>query len=85
MFYAEKIEGNKIAERGVFLSIDEFAPYRIAGWSGTKETNKLADAQLMAQGDRADTWWITECVALTSNGGMSSRATRMALAFHCCD
>ena len=51
MFYAERMgeEGEPyIAERGIFLSIAEFAPYRKAGWSGTRETNAAADAYLAA-------------------------------------
>ena len=46
MFYAEKIEGCEITERGVFLSIAEFAPYRKAGWSGTTETDRMTDLYL---------------------------------------
>lgn len=49
MFYAERLGGRGepyIAERGVFLSIEEFAPYRKAGWSSTREIDALADAYL---------------------------------------
>lgn len=51
MFYAERIGDTSkgepyIAERGVFYSIEEFAPYREAGWEGTQETNAAADAYL---------------------------------------
>ena len=45
MFYAERIGGEK-AERGIFLSIEEFLPYRKRGWSGTPETDKLADDEI---------------------------------------
>ena len=55
MFYAEKIEDCKIAERGVFLSMDEFLPYRRAGWSGTEATDKAADAMIAAEDAEADT------------------------------
>jgi len=43
MFYAERIEDCKIIERGVFVSVEEFIPYREKGWSGTKEIDKVAD------------------------------------------
>ena len=49
MFYAERLGGEGepyIAERGIFLTIKEFAPYRKAGWSGTRETDAAADAYL---------------------------------------
>lgn len=46
LFYAERL-GNEgepyIAARGVFTSIEEFAPYRLKGWSGASDTNRLAD------------------------------------------
>jgi hypothetical protein len=35
-----------IAERGVFTSYEEFAPYRAAGWSGTSRANSITDALL---------------------------------------
>lgn len=43
MFYAERIENCEIVERGVFLSMDEFLPYREKGWSGTPDTDAMAD------------------------------------------
>ena len=52
LIYAELIEepeergGSWIKDRGVFISIEEFLPYRVLGWSGTKETDELADAIL---------------------------------------
>ena len=55
MFYAERIEDCKIAERGVFLSLAEFLPYRRAGWSGTEATDKAADAMLAAENAESDT------------------------------
>ena len=85
MFYAERIDDYRIVEKGVFLSIGEFVPYRIKGWSGTKETNRAADAAIMALGDEQDSWWMRECSAYCADGGMSSPATRHALAFHMCD
>ena len=45
MFYAESAT-DPLNERGVFTSIEEFAPYRAIGWSGTPENNALADAYL---------------------------------------
>lgn len=53
LFYAERLGDHAkgepyIAERGVFMSIAEFAPYRAKGWEGTKETNEAADAFLCA-------------------------------------
>ena len=49
MFYAEILGDTEkgepyILDRGVFLSIDEFIPYRIKGWSGTKINNDFADS-----------------------------------------
>jgi hypothetical protein len=49
MIYAERL-GNMdageeyIAERGIFLTVEEFVPYRRLGWSGTHATDKAADA-----------------------------------------
>jgi hypothetical protein len=46
MHYAERLgrEGEPyIAERGVFLSVEEFIPFRKKGWSGTKEFDEAAD------------------------------------------
>ena len=56
MFYAERL-GNKdegedyIAERGVFLSIEEFIPYRRKGWSGTSKIDAEADRLIIAEGN----------------------------------
>jgi hypothetical protein len=55
MFYAERYGDQSkgepyIAERGVFYSIAEFVPYRALGWSGTAETDLLADAYLFELG-----------------------------------
>jgi len=47
MFYAERIENCKIVERGVFLSIEEFLPYREKGWSGSPDTDFLADKMIV--------------------------------------
>ena len=48
MFYAERVaeEQCRIAERGIFISLDEFAPYRLKGWSGTKEMDRAMDELL---------------------------------------
>jgi hypothetical protein len=51
MFYAERIGDPEkgepyIAERGVFYSLEEFAPYREDGWEGTMATNAAADAYI---------------------------------------
>lgn len=43
MFYAERIENCVIVEQGVFLSIEEFLPYREKGWSGSPDTDDVAD------------------------------------------
>ena len=57
MFYAERLgdmdAGEEyIEERGVFMSLDEFVPYRRKGWSGTPATDAAADA-LIADIDTA--------------------------------
>lgn len=49
LIYAERFGDREageeyIAERGVFMSIEEFARYRRMGWEGTLENNALADA-----------------------------------------
>jgi hypothetical protein len=61
MFYAERIEDCKIAERGVFLSMEEFLPYRRAGWSGTEATDKAANAMIAAEDAEADTAALYGC------------------------
>ncbi|MEN6367757.1 MAG: hypothetical protein ABFC88_13175 [Thermoguttaceae bacterium] len=51
LIYAERL-GNQdkgepyIAERGVFSSVEEFAPYRANGWTGTTAVNAAADKLL---------------------------------------
>ena len=51
MFYAAgPAKGFERPEEGVFMSIQEFAPYRALGWSATGEYNVLADAYLLALG-----------------------------------
>ena len=62
MFYAERMGDQSkgepyIAERGVFLSIEEFAPYRKAGWSGTREIDAAADAVLARPECTKDRCW----------------------------
>ena len=49
--YGDQSKGEPyIAERGVFYSIAEFAPWRSLGWSSTTEHNKQADDYLFALG-----------------------------------
>lgn len=46
MFYAERFgQDNEpyIAERGVFLSIDEYVPYREIGWESLPEIDAKTD------------------------------------------
>lgn len=51
MFYAERsCENFGQPEKGVFISIEEFAPYRALGWVSTGEINMLADAYLLELG-----------------------------------
>ena len=55
MIYAERMGDQAagedyIAERGVFLSLAEFLPYRAAGWEAVERFNKLADAALRQEG-----------------------------------
>ena len=53
MFYAERL-GNQdigepyIAEKGIFLSIEEFVPYRLKGWTASKKNNQLVDEYIKA-------------------------------------
>lgn len=47
MFYAELIKDCKIVERGVFLSIAEFVPYREKGWSAAPDNDILADKMII--------------------------------------
>jgi len=54
-FYAERLGNTEkgepyIAERGVFISIAEFAPFRALGWEGTHENNLKADLYLFELG-----------------------------------
>jgi len=49
MFYAELVEDCVIVEKGVFMSLAEFLPYRQKGWSGTEETNKAADKLIQGE------------------------------------
>lgn len=48
MFYAELVDYSghhnfEIMDKGIFFSIEEFIPYRICGWSGVTEIDRLAD------------------------------------------
>ncbi|MCI0389864.1 MAG: hypothetical protein MOB07_14035 [Acidobacteria bacterium] len=51
LIYAERIENDtgEILDRGIFRSIEEFAPHRAAGWSGVAEENTLTDEWLQKQ------------------------------------
>ena len=80
MFYAELISNGAILEKGIFLSISEFIPYRRKGWEGTEETNRIAD-QVAPYDDANDARWIKECRAWTDEHGMST-VVRTMLAFH---
>lgn len=51
MFYGERIEDCQIVERGIFLSLEEFADYRRKGWSASKEINALAE-DIIAEQDQ---------------------------------
>jgi hypothetical protein len=46
MIYAERILDDNSLEKGVFLSLEEFLPYREQGWSSTSDINEIADAML---------------------------------------
>lgn len=47
--YGDQVAGEDyIAEKGIFLSYEEFVPYRQAGWSGTPKTNTATDALIAA-------------------------------------
>ena len=88
MFYAERIEDPAtsgqdgwIAERGVFMSLDEFVPYRRQGWSGTQETDAAADSLIAAQDAKAP----KRC---TSHSGVQRSGTEVVvdvLVGHCCE
>lgn len=42
--YGDKDKGESyITDRGVFLSMEEFLPYRAAGWRSTREIDAEAD------------------------------------------
>lgn len=45
MIYAERYDDTTgyIAEKGVFLSMEDFLPYRQEGWSSTTEIDARAD------------------------------------------
>ena len=56
MIYGELLRSGErssepyVVDRGIFFSIEEFAPYRKRGWSSTGENNAAADAALEANG-----------------------------------
>ena len=46
MIYAEHELNDGSLEKGIFLSLTEFLPYRECGWSSTSDINEIADAML---------------------------------------
>ena len=47
MIYADKYNDDGITrEDGIFWNMEEFLPYRAAGWSSVPETDAIADAIL---------------------------------------
>jgi hypothetical protein len=59
--YAENIDTN---EKGIFLSVSEFLPYRVKGWSATDEWNAEADKRITRQ-----EFICPECGALIPKDG----------------
>ena len=53
MIYAELVT-DKIEDRGVFMSLSEFLPYRVKGWTSTPEINKAADKRLAELASKSD-------------------------------
>ena len=52
LFYAERMGGPGepyIAERGVFMGLAEFIPYRLRGWEASREVNAAADLLIQSQ------------------------------------
>ena len=47
LIHAEKIKDGKI-DHAVFMSLEEFIPYREEGWQATEEINKEADEIILA-------------------------------------
>jgi len=45
MYYGELITEAGIQQRGIFLSLEEFVPYRAAGWTSLR-LDEAADARL---------------------------------------
>lgn len=62
MIYAEKRLNESgvvdhlgaIVEKGIFMSMSEFLPYRLDGWSSTKDINKEADERLRLLAETPD-------------------------------
>ncbi len=53
MIYAELVT-DKIEDRGVFVSLSEFLPYRVKGWTSTAEINEAADNRLAELASKSD-------------------------------
>jgi hypothetical protein len=53
MIYAELVT-DKIEDRGVFVSLSEFLPYRVKGWTSTLEINEAADSRLAELASKSD-------------------------------
>ena len=58
MIYAElyggEIGNSHIVDRGVFLSLSEYLPYRAKGWESTKEIDEAADNRLADLASKSD-------------------------------
>lgn len=75
IIYAERIDDDAgyIAERGVFLTLGEFLPYRAKGWISTQEVNDAADLRL--------SMFCQECGALIPKDGyVGCRHHRLSMA-----
>lgn len=76
MFYAERLGDHTkgepyIAERGIFLSIEEFLPFREKGWRGTEDTNEMADRMIIENtvGESLEDMGLEEHFEETREGG----------------
>ncbi|MBK1722812.1 hypothetical protein [Thiocystis violacea] len=46
LIYGELVTDTNETQQGVFLSVEEFAPYRRQGWTSSQRWNEAADAFL---------------------------------------
>ena len=60
MIYAELIN-ERIEDRGVFFTLEEFLPFRAKGWMSTPEINAAADFRLA--------WTCLTCGTLKAKAG----------------